>query len=102
MFPKETRTNKIKNEIYEIKKWEDKIKREDLKCKTKIFTDDFYQYETISYFGDDIYTGKINVGEATMNQTNLLKDLIELNNKSNLTTKKGKIKKEILMKVRML
>ena len=102
MFPKETRANKIKNEIYEINKWEDKIKREDLKYKTKIFTYEFYQYETIIYFGDDIYTGKINVDEAKMIQNNFLKDLIELNNKSNLITKRGKIKKEILMKVHML
>ena len=27
IFPKDMRTNKIKNEIYEIKKWEEKIKR---------------------------------------------------------------------------
>ena len=26
LFPKEMRTNEIKNEIYEIKKWEEKIK----------------------------------------------------------------------------
>ena len=30
VFPKETRTNKIKNEMDEIKKWERKIKRKDL------------------------------------------------------------------------
>ena len=30
IFPKETRTNKIKNEMDEIKKWEGKIKRKDL------------------------------------------------------------------------
>ena len=94
MFPKETRANEIKNEIHETKKWEDKIKWEDLKYRTKIFTYDFYQYETITYFGDDIYTGKINVDEAKMNQSNLLKDLIELINKPNLTRKKGKIKKK--------
>ena len=35
MFPKEKRANEFKNEIYEIKKWEDKIKREDLKYKTE-------------------------------------------------------------------
>ena len=29
------RTNEIKNEIDEIGKWEDKIKRKDLKYKTK-------------------------------------------------------------------
>ena len=35
IFPKDMRTNEIKNEIYEIKKWQEKIKREDLKYKTK-------------------------------------------------------------------
>ena len=35
IFLNEMRTNEIKNEIYEIKEWEDKIKREDLKYKTK-------------------------------------------------------------------
>ena len=29
LFPKKTRTNEIKNEIDEIKKWEHKIKRKD-------------------------------------------------------------------------
>ena len=29
IFPKDIRTNEIKNEIYDIKKWEEKIKRED-------------------------------------------------------------------------
>ena len=31
ILPKEMRTNEIKNEIFEIKNWEEKIKREDLK-----------------------------------------------------------------------
>ena len=31
LFIKEMRTNKIKNEIFEIKKWEEKIKQKDLK-----------------------------------------------------------------------
>ena len=35
IFPKEMRTNEIKNEINEIKKWEKKIKRKDLKYETK-------------------------------------------------------------------
>ena len=60
-FPKEKRTNEIKNEIYEIKKWKYKIKREDLKYKTKNYTYNFQQYETIRSFGDNIFTGKINL-----------------------------------------
>ena len=46
IFPEDTGTNEIKNEIYEIKKWEDKIKREDLKYKTKNYTYDFQRYGT--------------------------------------------------------
>ena len=34
-FPKEMRTNEIKNVIDEIKKWEENIKRKDLKYETK-------------------------------------------------------------------
>ena len=33
IFPKEKRTNEINNEIDEIKKWKEKIKRKDLKYK---------------------------------------------------------------------
>ena len=64
IFPKDMRTNAIKNEIDEIKKWEQKIKREDLKYKTKNYTYDFQQYETIRSFGEIIYTGRINIDEA--------------------------------------
>ena len=35
IFSKGMRTNEIKNEIDEIKKWEEKIKRKDLKYETK-------------------------------------------------------------------
>ena len=48
IFPKVMRTNEIKNEVYEIKKWEEKIKWEDLKYQTKKYTYDFQQYETVS------------------------------------------------------
>ena len=41
IFPKGMRTNEIKNETYEIKKWEEKIKQEGLKYKTKNCTYDF-------------------------------------------------------------
>ena len=34
LFPKRMKTNEIKNEIDEIKKWEEKIKRKDSKYKT--------------------------------------------------------------------
>ena len=52
------RTNLIKNEIDEIKKCEEKIKRKDLKYETKKHTYDFQQYETIRSFGESIHTRK--------------------------------------------
>ena len=67
------RTNKIKNERYEIKKCEEKIKRKDLKYERKKFIYDFQQYETIRFFGESIYTSKINIDEAEIYQSNLLK-----------------------------
>ena len=95
------RTNEIKNEIYEIKKWEEKIKLEDLKYKTKKYAYDFQQYETIRSFGKRIYTSEINIDEAEMDQSDLLKDFAEFNNKSRPRTIDSE-DKEILMKEHML
>ena len=90
VFPKDMRNNEIKNEIYQIKKWEKKIKREDLKYKTKNHTHGFQQYETIRSFGESIYTGKINIDEAEMDQRNLLRNLGDFNNKSRPRRIEGK------------
>ena len=38
------RTNEIKNEIDEIKKWEEEIKRKDLKYVTNKYRFDFQQF----------------------------------------------------------
>ena len=38
------RTNEIKNEIDEIKKWEEKIKRKDLKYVTNKYRFDFQEF----------------------------------------------------------
>ena len=43
---------------------------------------DFQQFETIRYFGDSIYTGKISIDEAEIDQTNLLDNIVDFNNKS--------------------
>ena len=58
------RTNEIKNEIYDIKKREEKIKGEDLIYRTNKYKCDFQQYETIRSFGKSIYTGKVTIDEA--------------------------------------
>ena len=77
-----------------FKKWENRIKRKDLKFETNRYIFDFQQYETISLFDDSIYNGKISIKEAQMKQTNLLENIINLINTSRARTKKGKDKKQ--------
>ena len=86
----------------DIKKWEEKIKRVDLKYKTKTCIYDFQQYETVRSFGESIYTQNISIVEAQENQSNLLKNIVEFNNKSRPKNKEVEDKKEILIKVHML
>ena len=76
------RANEIENEIYEIKKWEEKIKRKHLKYETNKHLYDFQQFETMRSFGDSIYTGKININVAERDQSNLLENMVEFHNKA--------------------
>ena len=74
----------INNELYDLKKWQVKIKRKDSKYRTNNNnTYDFQQYDTIRSFGDNIYPDKINVDEAEMDQTNLLENILEFNEGKN-------------------
>ena len=83
------RIDEIKNEIDEIIKWEEKNNRKDLKYKTNKYLYNFQQFETIRFFGDSIYTGKINIDEPEIDQTNLLEIMVKLNNKSKPKAKEG-------------
>ena len=60
------RTDEIKNEIDEIRKWEEKDKEKDLKYKTNKYLYDFQEFETIRSLCDSIYAGKINIDETEM------------------------------------
>ena len=44
----------------------------------------------IRSFSESIYTGKINIDEAEIDQSNLLENLVEFNDKSRSRTAKGK------------
>ena len=70
LFRKKIRNNKIKNEIDEIKKCEKRNKRKDLVYKGNKYKYDFQQYEAIRSFNESIYTGKIDIDEAEMDQNN--------------------------------
>ena len=93
IFPKNMKTNEIKNEINEIRKWEEKNKQKDSKYKANKYLYDFQEFETIRSFGDSIYTGKINTDEAEMDQSNLLENVVKFNNKYKPKTKEGNAKK---------
>ena len=68
--------------MYEIKRWEEKIKRQNLKYLIKKQTYDFQQYEAIRYFDESIYASKNNIDEVEIDQSNLLKNIVEFYNKS--------------------
>ena len=44
-------------------------------------------------FGESIYTGKININQAEIDQSNLLENMVKCNNKSRPITTEGKDKK---------
>ena len=82
------RTNEIKNEIDDIKKWEEKIIRKNLKYKTNKCLYDFQQFGTIRSFGYIISTAKINIYEAEIDESNLLEYMVKSDNKSKQKTNK--------------
>ena len=93
------RTNEIKNEIDEIKNWEEKIRRKDLvkqiNIKTNQYKYDFQQHDTTRSFGDNVYKGKINTDEADIDQNSLSDSLKEFNDRSKTVQGKNKKKKYI-------
>ena len=56
----------------------------------------------LSSFGKSIYSQKASIVKSEENQSNVLKNIVEFNNKSRLKNKEGKDKKHIFMKVHML
>ena len=84
---------KLKNEIDEVKKWEEKNKQKDLVCKINRYKYDFQQYETIRFFSDSIYNGKISIDEAKTDESSLLDGLKDFRDRARLKTAEGKYRK---------
>ena len=59
-----------------------------------IYIYDFQQYETIRFLLIISNTGTINIDETKMDQSNLLKNIVEFNNKSRPVTIERKDKKK--------
>ena len=60
---------------------------------------DFQQFETIRYFGVSIYSGKISIDEAEMEQTKLLENIVDFSN--NQFQKKIWIKNKMVLIVQI-
>ena len=69
-----------------------KLKNEK-KMKQRKYIYDFQQYVTINSFGESIYTRRAKIVETKEDQINLLKNIVEFNNKYEPRTKEGKDKK---------
>ena len=53
----------------------------------------FKQYETIRSFCKSIYTGKINIEKAEIDQTNLSENMVNFNNETRQKSKEGQAEK---------
>ena len=93
LFSREMKNSEFKNEKDEIKNWKNKIKRNDLNYETNKYIFGFQQFETIKSFGDSIYTDKINIDGAEIDQNNLLENFVNFNKNVSQDQKKTELKK---------
>ena len=70
--------NETNNGIDDIKKWEENIKQKYLIYRANKYKYDFQQNEAVKSFDESIYTWKITIDEAEMDQSNLLKNMVGL------------------------
>ena len=70
-FPKKVKNIEIKNEIDKIEQWEENIKWKDLIYKANKCKYDFQQCGSIRSFGESVYTDKIDIDKAEIDQSNL-------------------------------
>ena len=88
-FRKDLKNSEIRNELNEIKKLEERIDRNHLKYETNKYVYNFQQFETIRSWDDSIFSEKISISQAEEDQSSLLKNIVEFNNKSRPRTKQG-------------
>ena len=79
-----------------------KFRGKDSIYTTNKYKYDLLQYEAIRSFGDSIYNGKTSIDKADIDQSSLLDDLKNFNDRDNHKQKKVKIEREILIQVHLL
>ena len=82
-----------KEELNKILKIEKNVDREKLVYKASGNMYDFRKFQTIRTFGEDIYTGKITLEEADKNQSDLINEIENFNNKTRPKNYKKKTRK---------
>ena len=75
-------SDEAKEEFEKIVKIEKTIDRENLVYKASGNAYDFRTFQTIKTFGKDIYEGKITLEEADKDQSDLLSEIKEFNDKA--------------------
>ena len=84
---------KLKKELDKVKKIEDTIDRKKLVYKASGNTYDFRNFWTIRTFGEDIYKGEITLEEVDKDQSNLLNEIKNFNDKTRQKNCKRKTRK---------
>ena len=79
--------------MVDIKNFEENINWKDLIYKAGKYKYDFQQYETRRSFSESIYIGETNTEEDKTDQTNLLENMVNFNDKSRPKNKESKYKK---------
>ena len=90
-------SDETKEELEKILKIEKTIDREKLIYKTNKYTYDFRKFNKIRTFGEGIYDGKITLEEADKNQSHLIDEIENFNDKTRPKNYKKKKKKKILL-----
>ena len=103
VFPEGYYSVEIKNELNKIKDYEKKFNRDNMVYYSSKEPFDFRTFKTLRSFGDDIYNSKITVNEVDQEQSDLVRYIMNFNNKASPKNKDvKKTQKNILNKIENL
>ena len=94
IFPEVYDSVENKNELNKIKEYEKKVSRDNMiyySCKE---TFEFRMFQTIRSFGNNIYSSKITINKADLEQSDLVEYILNFNNKTRPKNKDDTKKKQ--------
>ena len=72
IFPKDHESDEIKNELHKIKRYENKVTRDDFFYESSNQICDFRIFKTVRSFGKSIYNHEIEIRKANQDQIKLI------------------------------